>query len=165
MMTSAVVESMPEVAALVSVVGIASAAGALIGTIIIWFLYTAVFYGISALLGGEGSFKRSLQFVGYGFIPLTVSSLISLAGMQSIIDKLQSVDFTQGTASTDLFANDPVMQTMTIIGVIFMLWSTNIWMFGMKHARSLTTRNAFIAVCLPLVISLLSAVTSLIGVM
>ncbi|KAF5410209.1 MAG: hypothetical protein C5S47_07370 [Candidatus Methanogasteraceae archaeon] len=44
-----------------------------------WYLYTGVFYVISIFFGGEGSFKRCLEFVGYGFIPMIVSSLIGLA--------------------------------------------------------------------------------------
>jgi hypothetical protein len=33
--------------------------------------------------------------------------------------------------------------------MLFMLWSANIWVFGLKHARNLSTRNAVITVAIP----------------
>ncbi len=115
---------------------------------IMWYLYTGVFYAISIFFGGEGSFKRCLEFVGYGFIPMIVSSLIGLVislTMPPAIDVF-SVDpkFIEQT-----LMQDPATQVSTIIGIPFLLWSANICIFAVKHARNLSTRNALITVGVP----------------
>jgi hypothetical protein len=33
-----------------------------------------------------------------------------------------------------------------------MLWSANIWVFGLKHARTLSTRDAVITVAIPVLV-------------
>ena len=49
--------------------------------------------------------------------------------------------------------HDPAMmeftQIATIISIVFLLWSANIWIFGVKHSRQLTLRNAAICVAAP----------------
>ena len=44
-----------------------------------WFVVAGVFYAISALFKGNGSFNQCLEFTGYGFIPAIVASVIALA--------------------------------------------------------------------------------------
>ena len=44
---------------------------------------------------------------------------------------------------------NPMMWLSSLIGMLFMLWSANIWVFGLKHARNLSTRNAVITVAIP----------------
>ncbi len=36
-----------------------------------------------------------------------------------------------------------------------MLWSANIWVFGLKHARNLSTKNALITVAIPMAVYVL----------
>ena len=40
----------------------------------------------------------------------------------------------------------------SIITVVFLAWSANLWIFGIKHARSLSFRNAIIVVLVPVAI-------------
>jgi hypothetical protein len=51
---------------------------------------------------------------------------------------------------------DPAFREFTqlsaIISVIFLAWSANLWIFGMRHARALSFRNAIIVVLIPVVI-------------
>ena len=42
-----------------------------------------------------------------------------------------------------------MMKGPTLIGILFTLWSANIWVFGLKHARNLSTKNAVITVAIP----------------
>ncbi|HDN68799.1 MAG TPA: hypothetical protein ENG23_04390, partial [Methanomicrobia archaeon] len=41
------------------------------------------------------------------------------------------------------------------VGILFMLWSANIWIFGLKHARNLSTRDAVLTVAIPVAIYIL----------
>ena len=59
----------PEAQSIAATVGGVSAfVGAVLFSLLLWVIYTAVFFGISALFKGEGDFKRTLEFVGYGYI-------------------------------------------------------------------------------------------------
>ncbi|VUT26934.1 MAG: Yip1 domain protein [Candidatus Methanolliviera sp. GoM_oil] len=49
----------------------------------------------------------------------------------------------------------PMMQLSYAINILFMLWSANIWVFGLKHARNLTTKNALITVAIPVAVYVL----------
>jgi hypothetical protein len=44
--------------------------------------------------------------------------------------------------------------------MVFLLWSANIWIFGMQHARKLSPRDAALCVGLPVVIYILYMVYS-----
>lgn len=145
-MTNAVFINIPEAASFASVAAIGGAIGAFVTVFIMWLIYTAIFHGISALLGGKGSFKRSLEVVGYGYIPTIFSSIVGIVGMQSLIGNLQNINIEDSAAYAEIVAADPVLQAVSVVGMIFMLWSANIWIFGIKHARSLSTKNAVITV-------------------
>jgi len=41
------------------------------------------------------------------------------------------------------------MQASGIIGILLVLWSANIWIFGIKHVRNVSTKNALITVGVP----------------
>ena len=47
------------------------------------------------------------------------------------------------------------------ITIVFLLWSANIWIFGMKHARNLTLKNAAITVGVPVGIYIIYQIVSL----
>ncbi|MHC1574547.1 MAG: YIP1 family protein [Candidatus Methanogasteraceae archaeon] len=152
MMFSATAPTLPEEAAAISgmsdMLPVICVITGILVPFIMWYLYTGVFYVISIFFGGEGSFKRCLEFVGYGFIPMIVSSLIGLVislTMPPAID-FSSVDpkFIEQT-----LMQDPATQVSTIIGIPFLLWSANICIFAVKHARNLSARNALITVGVP----------------
>ena len=96
---------------------------------IMWLLCTGVFYIISIFFGGEGSFKRCLEFVGYGLIPMIV--LLWIRPIIVIITLPPTIDFSS---------------VYTILGILLLLWSANIWIFAVKHARNLGTGHAIITV-------------------
>jgi len=76
---SKVIGSLPSDVASVTQIGMAiGAIFAIIVVFIMWVIYGGIFYLISSFLGGQGNFKRVLEFVAYGFLPSTMSSVISL---------------------------------------------------------------------------------------
>ena len=56
---------------------------------------------------------------------------------------------------------DPSMQVSTIIGILLMLWSANIWIFAVKHARNLSARNALITVGVPVGLYVIYTITKM----
>ncbi len=158
-----VMTGLPEEAASFAWIGgIVGAFSVIVFAFIEWLLYASIFYLISSAFSGDGPFKRVLEFVAYGFIPTALSSLIS---MVAVIQVLPTIEFSMDNADLlqeTIFSN-PLIQASTIIGIFLTLWSANIWIFALMHARNLTTRNAVLAVGIPIGLFIVYSVYNLIG--
>lgn len=157
-------EVMPGMDAIIS---LSATASALIMTFIFWFIVAGVFYLSSSLFKGEGSFNRVLEVVGYGYLPQIAGSIISVVAAIIYIPKITVPTLTKAALEdpamieqvTKSFMHDPAMmqltQITTLVSIVFLLWSAHIWIFGMKHARGLSPRNAAICVGVPIVLYVL----------
>ncbi|PXF58208.1 MAG: hypothetical protein C4B59_13765 [Candidatus Methanogaster sp.] len=105
----------------------------LITPFIWWFLCTGAFYALSAFIGGVGSFKRVLEFTGYGFIPQILSAIFNTVIIYTLLPLL---------ASLPQF----IMYVIAVIGLLLLLWSVAIWVFAVKHSRNLSTQYALFIV-------------------
>jgi len=149
MMVDVIASSIP--AEVVEFAGIGAAIGAIGGFImqfIMWLLYAGVFYVISMFFSGEGSFKRCLEFIGYGFIPSIIGAIIGLVVTMTVLPTIEFSIENPELFSQALMSN-PTMQASAVIGILILLWSANIWIFAVKHARNLSARNALITVGVP----------------
>jgi hypothetical protein len=160
---------------LATVVLLAAVIGPLIITFLFWVIWAVLIFGISAVFKGAGTFKRTLEFVGYGYIPQIIGSLITLVVAFEYIPRVViphiSFDPNDPAAGQILqdamktLMHDPSMmeftQIATIISIVFLLWSANIWIFGAKHSRQLTLRNAAICVAVPVVLYIIYTVYSM----
>jgi len=144
--------------------GIVGAFSGLVGAFIMWLLYAGIFYLISSAFYGEGPFKRVLEFVAYGFIPTAAGSLISLI---ATIQALPAIEFSLKNPELlqETILSNPFMQAATIMGIVLTVWSANIWIFALLHARNLSTRNAVLTVGIPIGLSIVLSVYHLIGVL
>jgi hypothetical protein len=146
------------------IITLSSAIGALIGAFIFWLIWTGVVFLISAAFKGKGSFKRTLQITGYGFLPQVFGSLISLIAAFEYIPRIVVPQMTAATmqdpvvmqATISALMHDPAMleltQITTVITIVFLLWSANIWIFGIQHARGISVRDAALSVGIPVVL-------------
>lgn len=153
----------PAMPGIETIITISTTAGAFIGMFLFWVLWAAVIYVISLAFKGQGSFVRVLQVVGYGYLPQVFGSLITLVAAMEYVPKitvpaLSSATLQDPAAMQDAikaFMHNPAMleltQITTLISIVFLLWSANIWIFGMKHARQLPMRDAAICVAIPVV--------------
>ena len=83
--------------------------------------------------GGFGSFKRVLEFTGYGFIPQILSAIYNAIIMHTLLPLLASLpQFT--------------MYAIAIIGLLIALWGVAIWVFAVKHARNIPAQDALFTV-------------------
>ncbi len=159
-----IMEVLPAEAAAFAGVGAAiGGAAALITTIIMWIVYAAVFYGISALLGGEGEFKRVLEFVAYGFIPSIFSGIAGIIAIKTSFS-VETLMMEDPAMIQQAMLNDPTMKMTMILGMIFTLWSASIWIFGLVHSRNLSVKNALITVGLPIGLYILYSASKFMGV-
>lgn len=136
---------------------------------IVWVAATAIFYGISALFGGTGTFRRLLIYTGLGSLPQVFGSIFSLYFLYAFVDSknVTPVEDPMMIAKTiQELMSDPWMLLIQVTSLLFLLWSANIWIFGVKHARRLRTRDAVITVLVPIVaylIYIMSTITGYIG--
>jgi hypothetical protein len=159
MMADVVISTLPEEVAVFSSIG--AAIGAIVGFImqfIMWLLYAGVFYVISIFFSGVGSFKRCLEFIGYGFIPLIIGAIIGLVAMMTVFPTIEFSVENPELFQQALMSN-PTLQASAVTGAFLTLWSANIWIFGIKHARNLSTQNALITVGVPVGLYLLYSIS------
>lgn len=155
------------------IVTIVTVLGGLFGVFIFWILWSAVIYLISMACKGDGSFNRTLQVIAYGYIPQVIGSVIALVVAleyvpRIVVPKITSAMIQDPVAVQKVTAalmHDPAMvemtQITTLITIVFLLWSANIWIFGIQHARKLSMRNAAICVGLPVIAWILYMVYTL----
>lgn len=146
-----------------TVIAISAIAGALIGALLFWIIWSGIFFAMSSLFKGRGSFRRTMESVGYGYLPQVAGTAITLIISFFYLPKvrvpeistaaLQDPQVIQETITA--LMHDPAMrelaQISSLITIVFILMSANIWIFGLKHARALAMRDAAICVLVPVV--------------
>lgn len=148
------------------VVGTIGAISALIFTMLFWVIWTAVFFVISIAFNGRGDFNRLLSYVGYGHLPQVIGGVVSLLLSWSYLSTLRVPALTTPQAIqtwTTTLTKDPTMRLATVVGLLFLLWSANIWIFGVRTGRNLSTRDAAITVGVPLLLYILYIVYSMVA--
>jgi hypothetical protein len=122
----------------------------------------AIIVSIFIFLSNE-RFQRPLEFIGYGYIPQVAGSLITLVAVYTYVPRITVPVLTKTVlenpsalqAAMKTLMHDPAMveltQITTLITIVFLLWSANIWIFGMKHSRQLSPRDAALCVGIPVV--------------
>lgn len=150
-------------AEMASVIGLIGAVSAFIMFIVIWGgVFTAAFTIISKLFKGSGSFRRTLQVTGYGLLPVVIGSIISLFMALYYVPMINAPVITSFSdpaaiqrAMEGIF-QDPAFREFTMISTavstIFLVWSANLWIFGMQHAQRLPLKQAVITVLVPVAI-------------
>jgi len=151
MMFRVMMSSLPEeIAAISSAFATIGAISNLITPFISWVLGAAVFYAVSMLFKGEGSFVRVFEFVGYGFIPTIIASVVGLVTTMIVTPAvgfpLENPELLQQTMMQHILRYGPAIVVSTIIQFLLVLWSVVIWIFAVKHARNLGTGHAIITV-------------------
>jgi len=137
--------------------------GALFFTFIFWVLWSAVIFALSSVFKGNGPFKRTMECVGYGYLPQVVGIFITFIAAYSYIPRVKVPTLTEAgiqdpqliQEATRALMHDPAMLTLTqitsVVSIVFLLLSANIWVFGLRHARMLSLRDAAICVSVPVV--------------
>ena len=159
-----------------SIIAISAILGALFGIFVFWGIWTGVFYLISSILKGKGTFKRSLEFIGYGYLPQIFGGLLTIIVAILYIPKVVVPEIPAGAVqdpqliqeAIKSLMHDPAMMEMTqiisVISIVFLLWSANIWIFGMKNARQLSERDSALCVGIPVVVYILYTIYTMTGI-
>jgi hypothetical protein len=141
--------------------GIIGAFGGISGFIaqfIMWLVVSVVFFVLAMAFSGKGPFLKTLEVTGYGMVPMIIANgietVLAMVYLPSVrVNPVTSMDPTVMTSAVTRLMQDPSMRALslssTLVMVIFLIWSANLWIFGMKHARGLTLKHAFLCVAIP----------------
>ena len=159
-----------------SIIAFSTILGALFGIFIFWGVWAGIFYLISSLFKGKGTFKRSLEFIGYGYLPQIFGAVLTIIIAIQYIPRVIVPEITTAAAqdpqliqeAVKTLMHDPAMMEMTqiisIISIVFLLWSANIWILGMRNARQLSDRDSALCVGIPVVVYILSMIYTMTGI-
>jgi hypothetical protein len=129
-----------------------------------WFLFTVAFYALSSLFKGKGDFRKIAEFVAWGFTPLMIGGVIScgiIFSLSSGIELPYSGTIQNGGALIrEAFAANPLYRVCRLLPILFIIWSANLWVAGIKYARNLSTKKAAITVIIPVAIYIISTLHS-----
>lgn len=119
-----------------------------------WLIFTTVFHALSYVFGGEGSFRRTLTLVGWGFLPVIAGGLLmiiakAIAAQGAPSMTIQSAE--QIAAAVERFEGGLATQAANLVSGALYIWCCYIWVFALKHARGLSTRQALVTVGVPVV--------------
>jgi hypothetical protein len=111
-----------------------------------WFIYAGVFYLLSMLFDGEGSFGEVFKLVGWGYVPSIFSAAVTGLAYFFFLnsDALNSPEGFAAVAQNPL--NGPMLWALSLAGIVFTLWQGALFAFAMKHGRNLTMKQAALVV-------------------
>ena len=134
--------------------------GTFVGIFAVWFIAGALLHAISGIFGGKGSFRRTFELAGYGFLPSLVGSVITVPLSLYCLSQANLPEITPETLQNPeamkslMFSIVPpdLLYSNLILSSAITLWSLTLWTFAVKHARNLPTRKAFVSALVPTVI-------------
>jgi hypothetical protein len=137
--------------------------GGAVGVFAIWFLGAAVFYLITSFWDASGTFGETFRLTGWGFLPNIVGGLIGTVGISIAVRGTAPPSGPKAVVTyITAVRTDPILTVTGLLAVVFLLWQALLWTFAVRHARSVSTGRAAVAVGVPvsllMIRSLLSAV-------
>jgi len=115
----------------------------------IWFLLSILIFCLSRVAGGTGSFPVTLQNVGYGMVPWTLSAIIPLLAYL-----YRFITFTGGMAyiGSGIWLMPPEFCALPLLGI--MIWSSYLWIVAVIHMDNLPPLKAAMVTLLPVCVFL-----------
>lgn len=123
---------------------------AVVGPLIAWVLFAAIFYGMTELLAEEatGDFVDVLAVTAWGFVPRLLTLVVAL--VLSVVAVVLLGPLGLG-ASLVTF----VLVVGPVVGLLLTLLSAYVWGNGLAVVRNVTPKQGYIAVAPVVVIGLL----------
>ncbi|WP_456328588.1 YIP1 family protein [Archaeoglobus sp.] len=132
--------------------------GSFIGMFAVWFIVAVIMHGVSSFFDSKGSFRRTFEFTGYGFLPSLIGAIITTPVSyyyisQAQLPKISPSQLVQNptiakTLITYLLPKSVVYSNL-IINLALTAWSLTIWTFAIRHAREIELKKAFITALIP----------------
>ncbi|WP_292460143.1 YIP1 family protein [Methanothermococcus sp.] len=139
---------------------IIAAVSALVGGFIAWLLVAGVMHLISMAFSGVGSFKRTFEFTGYGFIANLIGLCITIPIGYYFLSNAHIPTLTMANLQNPIIVKQimssifpkTMVYTNLLVGIAVSLWNLGLWTYGIKYARNLELKKAFIVALIPTVL-------------
>jgi len=112
----------------------------------LWGFVSIAAYGIAHLFTGRGSFYATIQNVGYGMLPWTLSMVVPVV--------LFAYKFSTNTSYgpySGMWLTDPY--TCCIIGWVVLLWIGYLWIFAIRHTHQVSLKKAIGVIIISVAVS------------
>ena len=132
--------------------GVIGSIGSFLGIFAVWLIVAALMHGLSFFFGGKGSFRRTFEFVGYGFFPSLVGTLITapLSILYLSTVELPQINFYENIDEALLNLFPPRLVYISLaVNLAVTAWSLAVWSYALKHARNLSLRKSFTCALIP----------------
>jgi hypothetical protein len=117
---------------------------------LVWVVFSLVLQVLSNRLSGTGTFRLTLQNVGYGMLPWTFSQIFGILTTLFLIHNSGSLESLQGMQSLTSFGG--LLSIFSVLGFALLVWTGYLWVYGLKHAHQITTGKAALAVIILLAV-------------
>lgn len=153
-----------------SLTAIMTAVSSFFGPYLMWIIAALIFYAIQRFQKGTGSFRQVLGITGYGMTPLILAALIGVFLAfyylpMVEIEPIFSNNPDQINAAVKSMILDPALHQFSLISslltIILLIWSANLWAFGFESCCSLDSRKAMITAGVPTLIYIIYTLASL----
>lgn len=141
---------------------------ALVMALVGWAYYGLLFYGLSALMSGEGEFTETMLFVAWGFVPKVVEMVVQILGnayLTTVVTVPETFDEAGRMAYQQQIAANPMSLLLVLVGIASLFWSAYIWHEGLQVSRDLDSRQALVAVAIPVGLVLLTRLVNLVNLL
>ncbi len=130
-----------------------------ISSLIIQLVGGVVYFLLSKVMGGEGSFSAHLMVVGMTSVPTMAMSLLEIPFFMTSPPIQITIDLTTGR-SKGAFVNDPMLQ---VLSMVMALWSAAIIYYGAKYTSKLDSdKKALIVAFIMYLVLTLPVLSSLV---
>jgi len=115
---------------------------------------------ISIAFKGEGSFKRTFEFTGYGFLPNLIALFITIPIGYYFLSNAHIPTLTMAQLQNPVIVKQvmssiipkPMLYVNLLVGMAVSLWNLGLWTYGIKYARNLELKKAFIVALIPIIL-------------
>jgi hypothetical protein len=124
--------------------------------VILWALTAGFTYVVSKRYDGTGSFRRLLMFMGWGFLPPLIPTLVEalvVAGLFASAPDLATEEAIREWVEANVI-RAPSVRLIGLVTPLFTLWGTYLWLIAAEYGRDLSRRHALISISLPAAVAL-----------
>lgn len=108
-----------------------------------WVFFSGSLHTVASRYTETNEFRRTVSFVGYGFIPLIFFRVIYSLGVVTAVLSTSPPDSTDAIQQFDAAVSaHPYFTTVELLTPVFFLWTAFLWVFAVKRAHELDIRQA-----------------------
>lgn len=119
-----------------------------------WVFISAALYALARLFSGTGTFRATLQNIGYALLPMTCSILVGV---------LVSIGFRGGPRVLYPGPWLYILFAGSVVYYLLILWSCILWVFAVRHTHRISPGKSLASVLILVVLSVFAFYASAFG--